>query len=75
MIEQDVKSGIKLNKGLYRQSPIFSLLTKNFLLIVLCKYTYKPKPYTLVGPTVTRPVQDPLAVQTSTTDYISSEYY
>ena len=27
--------------------------------------------YTLVGPTVTRPVQDPLAVNTWTTDYIS----
>ena len=26
--------------------------------------------YTLVGPTVTGPVQDPLAVNTSTTDYI-----
>ena len=27
-------------------------------------------PYTLVGPTVTKRVQDPLAVNTSTTDYI-----
>ena len=32
-----------------------------------CRVT---KPYTLVGPTVTRPVLDPLAVNTSTTDYI-----
>ena len=32
------------------------------------------KPYTLAGPTVTRPVVDPLAVNTSTTDYICCYY-
>ena len=31
-------SQIKVLRNIYRQSPIFVLLTKNFLLVILCKY-------------------------------------
>ena len=46
--------------GIYRQSPIFLLLTKILFSLLVNKTDLKL--YTLVGLTVTGPVQDPLAV-------------
>ena len=48
---------------------IFTILNQPIAVLVTA-FFQTDKPYTLVGPTVTRPVQDPLPVNSLKTDYI-----
>ena len=56
----DCKFHIVKGGDIYRQSPIFLLLTKNLFQSIIAKMVYKP--YTIVGPPVIRPIPDPLVV-------------
>ena len=59
-----------IEKNLSALHSSMDILSLNWVSLILLKIEQTYKPHNLEGPTVTRPVQDPLAVNTLTTDYI-----